>query len=417
MCNLFRYRTFLKSVIDFNSNKIVCAASSEALNRSRLSIIFLLLNNSLFPRLYDFLLVVLWLLFDKSYNYFSHFHDFAEFSPTENNRKVLNRIFDILAVNTLTRSPGISFSDRIRALPLVWRCSSEICLLKSRQNAAERIQVTRAVAAYCVFEVASLPKIIFVSNDHSPVAMALMHCSSKSGSGIVYAQHAPVTPIFPALKSDLAILFNRNSLDVYMSICSSAALKTDVVFLSPYNNSFKTVRVAKCNKIVISLAVSPKLEGITSLLYAISDAFGEFELFIRPHPRTSDLLTHKIISLCNSHISKHCTIISDWGGVDIHFCGNSGVILDALHNGIPTFYVDGLDNIMFDYYGFVSGNIVPTLPSESNTFLRDLSEYYNDEWRLRFKNYDHTLIQSADEQKYILRKRFKDLCKFKGIIF
>ena len=117
---------------------------------------------------------------------------------------------------------------------------------------------------------------------------------------------------------------------------------------------------------------------------------------IRPHPRTKSRFIKAVSH--QSGISVWHDGVHRYRDFDMNLSGSSGVHLDFLHFGVPSVYVAQLDleQFEFDYYGFVSEKIVPTLTLEEDSVLPP-AEFWSSDWEERFAQYDPTVATSLKD--------------------
>jgi hypothetical protein len=95
-----------------------------------------------------------------------------------------------------------------------------------------------------------------------------------------------------------------------------------------------------------------------------------------------------------------------FANVDMVLTPNSGVTIESMHYGRPTFYAPGTDTITDDYYGFVAEGLVPVFSEKS---LAAPAVFFDAEWKSRFKIYDETTMSSLPDLREATGRAFLQL--------
>ncbi len=88
---------------------------------------------------------------------------------------------------------------------------------------------------------------------------------------------------------------------------------------------------------------------------------------------------------------------------------NSGIAIEALHSGTPTFYTLGSDYLPDDYYGFVADGIIPVFDIALLDRPDQMCAFFNDAWKNVFARHDETMSSSPAEMKEEVRASFNQL--------
>ena len=81
-------------------------------------------------------------------------------------------------------------------------------------------------------------------------------------------------------------------------------------------------------------------------------------------------------------------IEEDLESCDLVVAGNSNSHLQILKYGVPSVYLSGLDRVTEDLYGFVEGGILYELSNPEDLDLKNLSNFYGQEWKETFSKFD-----------------------------
>lgn len=282
--------------------------------------------------------------------------------------------------------------------------SSKILASNYHENPFVHVQAVIGVSA-CVFYSANpLPadfRILCVANDHAPVPLALMVLCRAKGLKTVYVQHAPVTAHFPALKSDLSILYDDRSVDAYRDAANKAGKPFDssIVLMPPFEEGFVSPSSNYATSVVIGLCLSkfPDLEALSGLLFSLCDCPNVESIVLRPHPASRADLSAVLVESKVLLQREGMSLDEFSSGLSLVLVPTSGVAIELLHKGVPTFYTPGMDEIPDDYYGFVANGILPVFDVARFSDEGLDTSFFDAEWKARFSSYDVTVNKTLQE--------------------
>ncbi len=142
--------------------------------------------------------------------------------------------------------------------------------------------------------------------------------------------------------------------------------------------------VPKPNKAVCGLLLNAKcdLKGVDKFIDSLYRKFGLNNLFVRPHPGTSE---ERVAVLNNVFISDWREALHDYfEKLDIVFALNTIAVIDALLHGVPVIYVGGLDPYDYDLQGYVRDGIAYPFSEKEDIFksadLFYASDFFKKRW-------------------------------------
>lgn len=207
-------------------------------------------------------------------------------------------------------------------------------------------------------------KVVVVSNDHNLQNRCLVAVAHMFNIKTVYLQHASVSPVFPALRFDFALLDGRAALDIYLD-CEknqpSSVRKVPepkVFFVGQQKKlNFKKQSV---DRVGLAVNVLDKEEDVVSIA---RDLVAEnIPLTIRWHPRQNK----DAVEYIKGALSGEDVVWSDpqQEGVDAFFskagyvvAGNSSILLEASLVGLLPIYHPLTKSTVHDYYGYVKNGL------------------------------------------------------------
>lgn len=338
------------------------------------------------------------------------------FGPTSNNVKVFRRLKEVTGLANYSfeiNGTRLGFLNKISFLfsgvKKIFQLSG-LGLTCPHINYYCNIQLLMAMVSYwfyCdVIKINNKIKVIIVANDHAPLPVGLIYASKYMNVPICYIQHAPVNSQFPPLQYDLSILHDRNSLNAYRLAGSLSPFidEVNICFISRFNSNYKSIKIPESivKSVGIALSFDTKPEVLLSLLKDL-DCLGMIKtVFLKRHPRDKSSYSYLKV------ICEPAIVFVDgddfYDKVDIAIVGNSGVAIDCLHYGIPTFYFGQLDDFGDDYFHFVSSGLIPRFINFTNFNF----SHFDFDWKNKFSYFDSTLDIDLDIQSDKLRNVFYD---------
>lgn len=416
----FGVRDFIRELHEFHGQKIYeFVGPAIAKKKRHMRFFFLIMKRFSGDRCFNMAMVIAAIIFYKIFRFPDAKSRVFQFGLSENNIRSFERLRGILKIEKIEdvslNGVRISIFDRLNAIKSMSRIWAVAKVVAANQHATPlaHTQTVLGCAALLIYLSRPFPaqlKVICVASDHSPVSMALLYVARRRRKKTCYIQHAPVTEYFPPLRHDLSILFDRASALAYDKAAANREINLDpaVILLSPFETKFQRPRLRFPVSIVgICLSFLPELKALLELLHKISAEPSVERIILRPHPRCRldlrDLLRIEKVQMQRPQQAA----LSFFEDVNVVLVPNSGVAIESLHCGKPTFYVPGMDQIKADYYGFVEAKIVPVLEEFDMEALKRFSSFFDDNWIERYRVYDETVGDSSNLAKSEISKRFR----------
>ena len=210
------------------------------------------------------------------------------------------------------------------------------------------------------------PSKIVIANDHVQLTRILVRKAKKFGVKTFYLQNGCITPGFPNLITDYALLEGRHSMDIY-SKKNTNNTKIEMIGMTKIDNDFFIKNDhTKIESIGICSTATTSYKDISNIIDFILKNYPDLKLFLRPHP--SEMIEKKYdkyknnnsIKISDSNKSHPFEFLSK---VDAIISGNSAVLLEAALVNVFPIYFFSEENIIkynddnFDRYGFVKNGI------------------------------------------------------------
>lgn len=344
-----------------------------------------------------------------------------QYGLSQNNLKAFERLNTCLPqelrnkISINATSPA--FYDRLTVIfhvGAIWSCS-DVLSKRRHLRALPHLQGVIAVATTLFFlkhRFSDQLRVLCVASDHSPVSQAMLFVARRQGIKTCYVQHAPVTRYFPPLSFDVSFLTDRASLMSYDRAAQNERRQRpkNVIMLPPFVNPYR--RPALNNypyTIGICLSFVPKLETLERIIDEVCRHASVSDVLLRRHPRCAQDLTKLLTSPKVRVLPRGESARDFFSVIDVALVPSSGVAIEALHSGIPTFYTPNADEVVYDYYGFVKSGIVPEFRFEDIENPYKLTEFFNDNWEERFSDYDETVRKNLDSVRVEVAKEIVNL--------
>lgn len=309
-----------------------------------------------------------------------------------------------------------SLSLRIRTVlsgAQIWGMAGSLTAAPGCQPFAHT-QLVLAGAAYVFFSRHGLSGVhlVCIANDHSPMSMALQSVAKQLGVRRCYLQHAPVAEYFPPLDYELSVLFDRNSLSTYERAATQRGSRNrgQVIFLPPYASDCAPVELREPPfRVGLCLSYLFDHTAVRDLIETLEARPEVSDVLLRRHPRCKADITS--LRSIRTQECQQPSLAEFLAGCDIVLVPNSGVAIECLHLGRPTFYVAGTDYIEDDYYRFVANGVVPRFDP---TILMDreaILSPFDDGWRQRFAWYDETVTTPMADLRRVAGEAFLRLVR------
>jgi hypothetical protein len=196
------------------------------------------------------------------------------------------------------------------------------------------------------------PAALVQANDHSPVRVALSMIMKGLKIPRVYLQHAEVTTSFPELDFEYSVLRNARSRDTYEAIGPTGG---QVFVIAREQTAFAHQRLFRARDESVPVVIYPSSRVLVNELIRVIAELrknpGVSKVIIKQHPAAAMEL-EGALGPSEPEYSK------DFPREDhVALVGNSAVVIELLHRGIPVYQNFDSDPTSADYYGFVGSGL------------------------------------------------------------
>lgn len=207
------------------------------------------------------------------------------------------------------------------------------------------------------------PRMVIVSNDHSPSNRCILAMAHHLGIMTAYCQHASVSSLFPALRVNIALLDGAAALDTYKK-CESNQPSDRVgvprphVFLSGQKKELPSRLDRGSSGIGLAVNALDDPDRVVALIHALKD----YPLILRWHPRQApeQVLTFKAALAATGHTYSDPArekVGSFLKNLRFLLAGDSSIHLEAALAMVQPIYYRFTAVGPYDYYGYVSAGI------------------------------------------------------------
>ncbi|WP_131798210.1 hypothetical protein [Devosia elaeis] len=241
---------------------------------------------------------------------------------------------------------------------------------------------------------AVLPGVLVQANDHSPVRVAYSMVMKGLGIPRIYLQHAEVTSLFPPLDFEYSILRNAHSKSIYESLGPASG---QVFVLPRYREPFAAEDLGKELVAPVTVAIYPTsrvvVEGLKAVIKSLRSNAGVGKIVIKQHPAAARQLQDVLDGMSVEFApaipdERHLALV-----------GNSAVVTELLHLGIPVYQNFTFDPVSPDYYGFVAKGLTQSVTVENlaGEFWRPYR--LDAAWRAAFKQLDPSVDTAYETER------------------
>lgn len=333
---------------------------------------------------------------------------------TPNNMRSLKNVAaPLVAAGTPFEVNQASFPF-LRRVRLISICGTVAALLKARGDQRDFVFLHQVIAVVYVllFEddlKFTTPRLVVVANDHSPPAVALLAIAQALGLQTCYVQHGPVTASFPPLTSTFAVLFSTQAKEAYAQAAKRRGYssQTEVLLYPALTEPPSKIRAPQPPlQVCIALSFFVDLERLALRIDQLKTHSEVHSILISQHPRSTQNLQH--LNTENLRVLPRRTPTCEIAKVvDLCLVGNSGVAIEFLHHGCPTFYTGVNDEALDDYYGFVKDGLLPRF---SPSVLDDRVEscaFFDHQWQTNMAKVDPLFEADIDDFAKTMIARFQ----------
>ena len=254
----------------------------------------------------------------------------------------------------------------------------------------------------------SSARAVFIANHYSPECLALAVAAHRNGRKVLFTNHANATKnagFVPPLYCDLAAVTSQAVLDVYRAHSDQPV---DAVFMPlalPQRPLRSDIDLHKPVTVGIFLTARTRMDRLRALVTQLEADPRIGRILIRSHPVKA--VKEDLSGLCSAALNTsdcgHIGLFENIVQCDVAICGNSSVVVEILHGGVPVFYDHALDSAAYDLNRFVALGLVPSLPDslDRTTFDRLAAFYGDPKWRSVMRYFDAAYLQ--DEAAMIER--------------
>ena len=236
-------------------------------------------------------------------------------------------------------------------------------------------------------------KAVLVSKTYSPDCLSLVWSAKSLNIPTIYSAHSFIPPLDlkkPPISFSLLILQGQN---MHQILERRAPIEGRVIYkgIDAKPKQMQIDRLKESGmRIGIFLSGRMNISGIEKQVKNIFSFLNAKSILIRLHPVaiTSVDIRYLEDSYSNLELSFNNTLSEDLEKCDLVVVGGSGVALEALKMGFPCVYVSSLEDLAFDYNGFVESGIIWHWPEDKPLDIGMLKNFYSSNWIEKFNNYD-----------------------------
>jgi hypothetical protein len=327
----------------------------------------------------------------------------------------IKKLFPSYTFSELTEYPGGKSQGRLVWLffcayvQFLWGASRRTVKILARLPYPPAHHVLTAILEYIfykkLFMRLNCPGIL-TTNDTAARSNALVAAAKMQGRTTFYIQHAHISTSFPRLIVDVAILDGAAARVLYDAIGKHTAR----VLYRGVEGEYRHLHLENLHKekICVGLFINTLPDPPVMQALAALDALDFVEkIIVRYHPAFPCTIDFSSEKFSLSDMSR--TPWADGARCDLVLAGNSSVHLNLVKYGVPCVYLENLDPIGDDYYGFVAAGLLPRVQDASLLNLMQVITHYNKpQWVETMQYFDASYGKDAailqDEIRQALRQ-------------
>jgi len=242
------------------------------------------------------------------------------------------------------------------------------------------------------------PKIVMLSNDHSPETRTMIELCKYFDIKTAYVPHAAVSERFHSLDFNYSFLDGQHALDIYRKCDMRRGPNSNVIDKRAYflvGNLRKLNIVSRQSKPLQQFGLAIKgTDKIEDIIQTITKLSALYPVIVRPHPNLKISKYYKIIDEKfpnNVELSdpKLLPVSEFLNAITTLISGNSTLLLEAASLGIHPVYLNELSGGVPDYYGFVKRKIAIYFEN-----INDFIDFYVEQ------DFEHEFCPDRDGMNY-----------------
>lgn len=253
-----------------------------------------------------------------------------------------------------------------------------------------------------------LPKAVVVGSNYNPDAVGLAFAGRSHNVPVVYISHAVVTQRIgtPPLQADLAILYGPAAVEAFRFHgpvrCRSFAYKG----IEGESTLMKVpCPLLKDTTVGIFLTGLTDVDVLDHLIDCLSRSSLVSRIILRPHP--AEVASPNM----HNYPSTYAKVELSIGGVsrsasqrcDFVIAGDSSVHLEVLKTGVPSLYLDNLDDIPRDSYGLLKFRIMYEIENFDSIDWESVKSFFDSSWEERYRRFDSSYFRKEEDVRSEVR--------------
>ena len=335
------------------------------------------------------------------------------FASYPNEHRVLGHIrsilqptrYDEIAIATRNCLKPAALRHLLAVLPSIPRLYRFATRLVGRHDFMPACRIFSTVTYYKRFDrlLDGDVRAVFIACHYSPECLGLAAAAHRAGRKVLFTNHANATRrtgYVAPLHADLVAVTSEAMADVYRRHTPHDLNIVPFTVSEPQSAMRVPDRDARALTIGIYLTALTNRTRLQKIVAEWSRLPAIESIVIRMHPaqvvnadvsEIGDVRVHPEISRTNQ-------LSEDIQRTDIAVCGNSSVVIEILRSGRPVLYDHRLDEIVFDYNGYVGHGLVATYPEtlDGDVFGQMENHYLSEDWRRKMRYFD-TGYQNDEE--------------------
>ena len=234
-------------------------------------------------------------------------------------------------------------------------------------------------------------RMVVVSNDHLFIPVSMIYAARERHMKSVYVQHAHVSPAFPPLCMDYALLDGTVAERTYRRIGVGKDTTIALIGMMKSDGLVRYKKVSGIRNVGICINGVDDLSKIDAMIRHIHEYHPDLNIHVRLHPIMPKDYHMDSFAFCTMSDHRGENVFAFLKRIDLLVCGESSVHVEAALMNMPSFYYNTFHRLLDDY-GFVKDGLVSALfddPRRFSDYLATLD--VNQDFSGRAKPYCDTI--------------------------
>ena len=264
-----------------------------------------------------------------------------------------------------------TFSSQIYAAKTILECLIAGIAYYNRKNAFKYFEVLFLYTALNKWLLRHKKSSIWVIiGDLSPDLISLAAACKYAGHSVIYWQYSLLDFKHLSVDADVAIILNNAGIEL-------SKISSDKDFYWRDIDTVETIDTDNISKGPVGILLNVHAhEKVWERIFSIQNKIG-LPCEVRFHPNSTLAIPELPEEITIADKSESLESFAD--RISLAVCGNTQAQAKLMMMGVPVVQLEGLDQLYFDFHGYVQRDIVPGIRHPEEFNMSELVEFYHSE--------------------------------------